>query len=244
MLARHIKNGQLVALKVLKKANIVENDERESILAERSIFAMINAAQGKSSPFLVNCHGIFQSKSHLFFVMEFVGGGDLMFHIQRRRFTEDQARYESSLSTPGYLWSFRFFAAQVLLALEYLHNQEVVYRDLKLDNILVTLEGHIKLADYGLCKAAMGIGSTTRTFCGTPEFMAPEILRSQPYTRLVDWWAFGVLLYELIFSCAPFQGRTEGQIFEKIINGRLVFPSMAASLEAKDLIRQVKETTK
>ena len=92
--------------------------------------------------------------------MEYIQGGDLMMHIQKGPFTQRRARY---------------YAAEVLLALEYLHRQGIIYRDLKLDNILLTLDGHVKVADYGLCKENMGYGATTSTFCGTPEFMAPEV---------------------------------------------------------------------
>lgn len=94
----------------------------------------------------------------------------------------------------------RFYACEVLLALEYFHSQGIIYRDLKLDNILLNLDGHIKIADYGLCKENMWYGSTTGTFCGTPEFMAPEILLEQKYGRAVDWWALGVLIYEMLLG--------------------------------------------
>lgn len=96
--------------------------------------------------------------------------------------------------------NYRFYACEVLLALEYFHSQGIIYRDLKLDNILLNLDGHIKIADYGLCKENMWYGSTTGTFCGTPEFMAPEILLEQKYGRAVDWWALGVLIYEMLLG--------------------------------------------
>jgi classical protein kinase C/novel protein kinase C epsilon type len=155
--------------------------------------------------------------------MEFIGGGDMMFHIQHRKFTEEQAR---------------FFAAEILLALEFLHRRNIVYRDLKLDNILITLDGHAKLADYGLCKPGMRVHDLTSTFCGTPEFMAPEIFQEKAYTRSVDWWAFGVMLFELLYRQAPFLGKTEIEIYRSINAGRIVFPA-AASLESKDLIVRV-----
>ncbi|KAJ3055747.1 Serine/threonine kinase, partial [Quaeritorhiza haematococci] len=94
----------------------------------------------------------------------------------------------------------RFYACEVLLALEYFHKHNIVYRDLKLDNILLSVDGHIKIADYGLCKENMPYGATTNTFCGTPEFMAPEILLEKPYGRAVDWWALGVLIYEMLLG--------------------------------------------
>jgi serine/threonine protein kinase len=97
-------------------------------------------------------------------------------------------------------------------------------RDLKLDNILLTLDGHIKIADYGLCKEQMGYTSVTNTFCGTPEFMAPEILREQPYGRGVDWWAFGILIYEMLLGQSPFRGDDEDEIFEAILNDEILYP--------------------
>lgn len=121
------------------------------------------------------------------------------------------------------------------MALEFLHKRNYIYRDLKLDNVLLTLDGHAKLADYGLCKSGMAPTNTTATFCGTPEFMAPEILQDKPYTRSVDWWAFGVFIFELLFSQAPFHGKSEGDIFRSIMSGRISFP-VGATLEAKDLI--------
>lgn len=141
--------------------------------------------------------------------MEFVPGGDLMLHIQRKQFHPKQAI---------------FYGAEVLLALEYFHKNGIIYRDLKLDNIMLTLDGHIKLADYGLCKEGMWYGQTTSTFCGTPEFMAPEILLEQRYGRAVDWWAFGVLIYEMLLGQSPFRGEDEDEIFDAILEDEPLYP--------------------
>ncbi|KAJ1569380.1 Serine/threonine kinase, partial [Nowakowskiella sp. JEL0078] len=182
MLAEEKYSKHLFAIKVLKKEFIIENDEVESTKSEKRVFLTANHER---HPFLVNLHSCFQTESRIYFVMEYVSGGDLMWHIQQQQFSERRAK---------------FYACEVLLALEYFHKNNIVYRDLKLDNIMLSIEGHIKVADYGLCKENMGLGATTTTFCGTPEFMAPEILLETPYTRTVDWWAFGVLIYEMLLG--------------------------------------------
>jgi serine/threonine protein kinase len=128
-----------------------------STQSEKRVFL---AAAQQRHPFLLNLHSCFQTETRVYFVMEYVSGGDLMLHIQKKQFTLRQAK---------------FYACEVLLALQYFHQQGIIYRDLKLDNILLTLDGHVKVADYGLCKEAMWYGKTTSTFCGTPEFMAPEV---------------------------------------------------------------------
>jgi len=110
------------------------------------------------------------------------------------------------------------------LALKYFHENGVIYRDLKLDNILLTLDGHIKIADYGLCKEDMWYGSTTSTFCGTPEFMAPEILLDKKYGRAVDWWAFGVLIYQMLLQQSPFRGEDEDEIYDAILADEPLYP--------------------
>ncbi|KAK4126385.1 kinase-like protein [Parathielavia appendiculata] len=157
MLAETKRSRKLYAIKVLKKEFIIENDEVESIKSEKRVFLIANRER---HPFLTNLHACFQTETRVYFVMEYISGGDLMLHIQRGQFGLKRAQ---------------FYAAEVCLALKYFHENGVIYRDLKLDNILLTLDGHIKIADYGLCKEDMWYGSTTSTFCGTPEFMAPEV---------------------------------------------------------------------
>lgn len=132
-----------------------------------------------------------------------------MLHIQRGQFGTKRAQ---------------FYAAEVCLALKYFHENGVIYRDLKLDNILLTLDGHIKIADYGLCKEDMWYGSTTSTFCGTPEFMAPEILLDKKYGRAVDWWAFGVLIYQMLLQQSPFRGEDEDEIYDAILADEPLYP--------------------
>lgn len=206
MLAEAKSSKKLYAIKVLKKEFIIENDEVESTKSEKRVFLIANKER---HPFLLNLHACFQTETRVYFVMEYISGGDLMLHIQRGQFGLKRAQ---------------FYAAEVCLALKYFHENGVIYRDLKLDNILLTLDGHIKIADYGLCKENMGYGSTTSTFCGTPEFMAPEILLDKKYGRAVDWWAFGVLIYQMLLQQSPFRGEDEDEIYDAILADEPLYP--------------------
>ncbi|KAI9852346.1 MAG: Serine/threonine kinase [Thelocarpon superellum] len=206
MLAETKSTKQLYAIKVLKKEFIIENDEVESTRSEKRVFLIANKER---HPFLLNLHACFQTETRVYFVMEYISGGDLMLHIQRGQFGTKRAQ---------------FYAAEVCLALKYFHENGVIYRDLKLDNILLTLDGHIKIADYGLCKEEMWYGCTTSTFCGTPEFMAPEILLDKKYGRAVDWWAFGVLIYQMLLQQSPFRGEDEDEIYDAILADEPLYP--------------------
>ncbi|KAI7889297.1 kinase-like domain-containing protein, partial [Mucor mucedo] len=206
MLAEEKYTSELYAIKILKKRFVLDNDEVESTRSEKRVFL---AANQERHPFLVNLHSTFQTETRIYYVMEYVSGGDLMLQIQREQFSEVRAK---------------FYACEVLLALEYFHKHGIIYRDLKLDNIMLCLDGHIKLADYGLCKENMGGNNTTNTFCGTPEFMAPEILKENRYGRAVDWWAFGVLMYEMLLGQSPFKGEDEDEIFDAVLEDNILYP--------------------
>ncbi|KAG7194157.1 Serine/threonine kinase [Scheffersomyces spartinae] len=206
MLAEFRKSQKLCAIKVLKKDFIVENDEIESVKSEKRVFLTANK---QGHPFLLNLHCCFQTENRIYFVMEYISGGDLMWHIQKSKFSPKRAK---------------FYACEVLLGLKYFHDNGIVYRDLKLDNILLTTQGHIKIADYGLCKESMWYQGTTGTFCGTPEFMAPEIIAGKPYGRSVDWWAYGVLLFQMLLCQSPFKGDDDDEIFNAIEHDAVKFP--------------------
>ncbi|EGW31618.1 uncharacterized protein SPAPADRAFT_141197 [Spathaspora passalidarum NRRL Y-27907] len=206
MLAESRHTSTLCAIKVLKKDFIVENDEAESVKSEKRVFLTANK---EKHPFLLNLHCCFQTENRIYFVMEYISGGDLMWHIQKSRFPAKRAK---------------FYACEVLLGLKYFHDNGIVYRDLKLDNILLTTKGHIKIGDYGLCKENMWYQSTTSTFCGTPEFMAPEIVAGKQYDRSVDWWAFGVLLFQMLLCQSPFKGDDEDDIFNAIEHDEVKYP--------------------
>ncbi|XP_054653993.1 protein kinase C epsilon type-like isoform X1 [Dunckerocampus dactyliophorus] len=217
MLAELKGSEEVYAVKVLKKDVILQDDDVDCTLTEKRILAL-----ARKHPYLTQLFCCFQNKDRLFFVMEYVNGGDLMFQIQRSR-KFDEARS-------------RFYAAEVTSALMFLHRHGVIYRDLKLDNILLDAEGHCKLADFGMCKEGILNGVTTNTFCGTPDYIAPEILQELDYGPSVDWWALGVLMYEMMAGQPPFEADNEDDLFESILHDDVLYP-VWLSKEAVSVLR-------
>jgi len=220
ILARYLNTGEYFAIKALKKGDIIARDEVESLLAEKRIFEVANSVR---HPFLVNMFACFQTSSHVCFVMEYAAGGDLMMHIHADVFSEPRAV---------------FYTACVVLGLQYLHENKIIYRDLKLDNLLLDTDGYVKIADFGLCKEGMGFGDRTGTFCGTPEFLAPEVLTETSYTRAVDWWGLGVLIFEMLVGESPFPGDDEEEVFDSIVNDEVRYPRFL-SLESIAIMRRL-----
>eukprot|EP00063_Salmo_salar_P056442 XP_014031277.1 PREDICTED: serine/threonine-protein kinase N1-like isoform X2 [Salmo salar] len=220
LLSEYKKTGSIYAIKALKKGDIVARDEVESLMCEKRIFETVNVSQ---HPFLVNLFACFQTPEHVCFVMEYTAGGDLMMHIHADVFTEPRAV---------------FYSACVVLGLQFLHDHKIVYRDLKLDNLLLDTDGYVKIADFGLCKEGMGYGDRTSTFCGTPEFLAPEVLTDTSYTRAVDWWGLGVLIYEMLVGESPFPGDDEEEVFDSIVNDEVRYPRFL-STEAIAIMRRL-----
>ncbi|GFO10851.1 serine/threonine-protein kinase sgk1-like [Plakobranchus ocellatus] len=198
LLARHKAENHVYAVKVLQKQAIMKRNEAKHIMAERNVLL-----QNVKHPFLVGLHYSFQTPDKLYFVLDYVNGGELFFHLQRERyFSEHRAK---------------FYAAEMASAIGYLHSLNIIYRDLKPENILLDSTGHIILTDFGLCKEGIVGQGTTSTFCGTPEYLAPEVLRKQPYDKTVDWWCLGAVLYEMMYGLPPFYSRDTAEMYDNIL---------------------------
>ncbi|KAF9145729.1 hypothetical protein BG015_011809 [Linnemannia schmuckeri] len=198
--------GRIYAMKVLVKKQVIEQKQVEHTIAERNVLV-----QALQSPFIVGLKFSFQTPTKLYLVQDFMNGGELFFHMQN----------EGTFSEPR----ARFYVAELVLALEHLHSCNVVYRDLKPENILLSSQGHIVLVDFGLCKQNVTEDERTHTFCGTTEYLAPEIVKGTGYGKAVDWWSLGVLLYEMLVGASPFADtRTEGT-YHKILHQPVIFPS-------------------
>ncbi|KJK83580.1 Serine/threonine-protein kinase [Metarhizium anisopliae BRIP 53293] len=220
MQVRKKDTNRIYALKTIRKAKIISRSEVTHTLAERSVLAQIN------NPFIVPLKFTFQSPEKLYFVLAFVNGGELFHHLtNERRFDVNRAR---------------FYTAELLCALECLHGFNVIYRDLKPENILLDYQGHIALCDFGLCKLEMKDEDRTNTFCGTPEYLAPELLLGQGYNKTVDWWTLGVLLYEMLTGLPPFYNEGTNEMYRKILSEPMSFPGNdVVPPAAKDLLTKL-----
>eukprot|EP01137_Pigoraptor_chileana_P017196 Opistho-2@74932 len=206
-----LDTGQIYAMKIIKKT-AAKNKEAfaAAVLREREIMLRVQ------HPFLMSLEFCFQSDTKLYFVLTYLNGGELYFHLKREgRFAEDRAK---------------FYAAEICLALDYLHSMGVLYRDLKAENVILDLYGHICLIDFGLCKEGFEDGMSTSTFCGTPDYVAPEVLMRKGYGKEVDWWSFGVLLWEMLFGRPPFEAGFLQETFSNILR-KPIMPALVANVE-------------
>ncbi|VDK69599.1 unnamed protein product [Litomosoides sigmodontis] len=214
-LARDCKTKKYYALKKMSISKVIATRQMNHVFSEKEILASLR------HPFIVKMYSSKCDGKNLYILFEYIPGGELFSYLRNvQQFPDLTAR---------------FYACEVILALEYLHSKNIVYRDLKPENLMLTKSGHLKLTDFGFAKT---IKNKTNTLCGTPEYLAPEVIDGKGYNKAVDWWSLGVLIYEMLTGLPPFQGDTLPNIYEEIITGQVDFPKTMDFL-ATDLIKKL-----
>ena len=210
---------ELFAMKSLKKNVLLDEDQVESTLLEKNIL------QSLDYPFLVGMVFCFQTEERVYFVLPFIQGGELFQHLRKYKYFPEK--------------NVKFYAAIIGLSLDYLHKKGIVYRDIKPENILIERDGYLKLIDFGMAKILKD-DEKTNSFCGTPEYLAPEIITGEGHNRMADWWSYGTLVYEMLFGLPPFFNENVETMYELITNKELRFPKkFNVSEEAKDLLKKL-----
>jgi len=202
MQVRHKETGKIYAMKTMRKGNIIAKNQVAHTKDEKHILQRIK------HPFIVNLNYAFQTKDKLYMILDYVNGGELFWHLKKEgMFSEERSK---------------FYAAEIASALFHLHENGIIYRDLKPENLLLDSDGHIVITDFGLSKEIKD--EETFTFCGTPEYLAPEVLRGVGHSYAVDWWSLGTLVYEMITGLPPFYSDDKPKMYTKILNDELIFP--------------------
>jgi len=214
-IATHKETSGVWAIKMLKKCEVVRLQQVEHMLSEKAILAVLD------HPFIVTLGGTFQDELYLYMVLEFIVGGEFFTHLRKAgRFPNETAR---------------FFSCQIVMIFEYLHEQDFIYRDLKPENLLLDSLGYIKITDFGFAKR---VAHKTYTLCGTPEYIAPEVLLNKGHGKPVDWWTLGILIYEMIVGQPPFCDEDPMGIYQKILAGKIYFPKYFDK-NAKALVKKL-----
>ena len=217
LLVRKNSNSKLYAMKILKKQKLRKTNQQEHTKSERNLLVKLN------SPFIVTLYYAFQDKIHLYIVTEFMQGGELFFHLYRETFFENEKA--------------KFYAAEIILALNYIHSNNMIYRDLKPENILLGKDGHIKLTDFGMCKILSKKKKKTFTICGTPQYIAPEILENKGYDYKCDYWSLGCLTYEMLVGNPPFK-LDKNKLDLSVFNNKIFYPN-SLTIEAKKFLSEL-----
>ncbi|KAL0223757.1 hypothetical protein P9112_003147 [Eukaryota sp. TZLM1-RC] len=214
-LAVHKPTGTFVAIKSMKKSLLIQMKQIQHVRNERSILHSIR------HPFIVNLLGTYQDDIYVHVIMDFVNGGELFHYLRKQE--------KFSLETT------KFYAAQIVLALDYLHSHQICYRDLKPENLLLDHRGYLRICDFGFAKK---VDDRTFTICGTPEYLAPEVIQNRGHSMAVDWWSLGILIYEMLAGFPPFSGETPYAIYSSILSNRLCFPRHFDAI-TRDLIKRL-----
>lgn len=204
-----------MALKIMKKSEVIRLKQVEHIKAEKEILLSIH------HPFIVNMLGVFQDDKRICMLLEYVNGGELFSHLRKEgRLPNDHAQ---------------IYAGEIVLAFQYLQSIHIIYRDLKPENLLIDTDGHMKITDFGFAKV---VEDRTWTLCGTPEYLAPEIIQSKGHGKPVDWWALGILIFEMLAGYPPFYDENPFGIYQKVLAGKIEFPRHF-DVKVKDLIKRL-----
>lgn len=215
IVVRHKSSGDYYALKIMSIAEVLRLKQTEHVKNEKDILTQVNHA------FIINLHWTCHSERFLYMLLEYVCGGELFSYLRNAvKFSNDTAV---------------FYAAEITSALEYLHSLSIIYRDLKPENLLLDRHGHVRICDFGFAKK---VYDRTWTLCGTPEYLAPEIIQGKGHHKAVDWWALGILIYEMLAGYPPFYDENPFQIYQKILAGKIEWPRYI-DLVAKDLIKKL-----
>ena len=205
-LAKLKEAGDFFAMKVIHKKKLPDARKYRAIFSEKNAFCV------SCCPFIVHTHFAFQNEKKFYLCLEYVPGGDLFTHMRE------------SGTIP--IDELKLYVAEIAIALNHLHQHNIIYRDLKPENVLLDERGHAKLCDFGLSTQLSEDNSTASSFCGTYEYLAPEIIQGKEYGQAVDWWSLGILIYEMVFRQTPFYSIKQNRMFEKIINGNIIFPGV------------------
>ncbi|MCQ2818758.1 MAG: serine/threonine-protein kinase [archaeon] len=211
------ETGEIYAMKELDKKYLMESQQLKYAITECNVLKTV------SHPFILRLHYSFQTQEFLYMILDYCEGGDLGYHLETNAFEEDEAK---------------FYIAELLLAIEYLHKHDIIYRDLKPENIMIDSEGHIKLADFGLAKEKVEDHSLTGSFCGSPAYLAPEMVSKKGVGKPADIYGIGACLYEMICGTPPFYAEKISELYSNITQKNLMFPGYFSE-DLKDLLKNL-----